>query len=309
MGPTAIIFPGQGAQTVGMGRDWAETDAGLALFEQANEVLGYDLATICLEGPAEELTRSNHAQPAIFLVSAAAYAGLQQALPGWQPAALAGLSSGEWAALYAAGSVTLEDALRVLEARGRFMQAACEQNPGGMLSVIGLSVEQLQPLAESCGIQIANLNSPEQTVLSGRLDGIERAEVEAKALGAKRALRLNVAGAFHSRLMEPAARELAGFLEGVPLAPPRVPVVSNVKGGPFESVEEIRSLMVRQVTESVQWVESIRWMRHAGIETFVECGPGKVLAGLVKRIDKQARIHNIQDRAALDGVVAEIATD
>ncbi len=307
MSKIAILFPGQGAQSVGMGKELAEqVPECRALFDRAGEVLGFDLAHICFDGPVEELTKSNHAQPAIFVVSAAAYAALKRERPDLQPAAVAGLSSGEWAALYAAGVVSFEDTLRVLEARGRFMQKACEQEPGGMLSVIGLSVDQLESIATECSIQVANLNSPEQTVLSGRVQGIEQAEGMAKEAGAKRAIRLNVAGAFHSELMEPAARELAAFLEGITFSAPGVPVVSNVFGRPFASVDEIRAGMVRQVTESVRWVEDIQWMTAQGIATYMECGPGKVLSGLVKRIDKQASIHNIQDHASITAVLEKL---
>ncbi len=290
-----------------MGKELAENIPECrALFDRANDVLGFDPATICFDGPDTELTKSNHAQPAIFVVSAAAYAALKTQRPDLRPAALAGLSSGEWAALYAAGVVSFEDTLRVLEARGRFMQAACEQNAGGMLSVIGLAVEQLESIASECGIQIANLNSPEQTVLSGRVEGIQRAEGMAKEAGAKRAIPLNVAGAFHSELMEPAARELAAFLSDITFSEPSAPVVSNVLGRPFASVEEIRECMVRQVTESVRWVDDIRWMLNQGVATLIECGPGKVLSGLVKRIDKQAAIHNIQDHLSLAAVLEKL---
>jgi len=175
-----------------------------------------------------------------------------------------------------------------------------------MLSVIGLPVEACAQIAEQAGVQMANLNSPEQTVLSGPVEGIERAEPLAKAAGAKRALRLNVAGAFHSHLMAPAAAELAAFLEGVTLSEPSVPVISNVLGTVFESVDQIRACMVRQVTESVRWVEDVQCMRAMGVSTLIECGPGKVLSGLVKRIDKEAAIHNIQDRASLEAVVASL---
>lgn len=307
MSKIAILFPGQGAQALGMGKDLAEqVPECRALFERANEVLGFDLAHICFEGPDEELTKSNRAQPAIFVVSAAAYEALKHQRPDLRPAAVAGLSSGEWAALYAAGSVSFDDALRVLEARGRFMQAACEQSAGGMLSVIGLPVERLQSIAAECGVEIANLNSPEQTVLSGPVPGIERAEGMSKEAGAKRAIRLNVAGAFHSRLMEPAAEQLKAFLDTITLEPPTMPVVSNVKGAPFASVDEIREAMVQQVTHSVRWVDDVRWIREQGVSTLVECGPGKVLSGLVKRIDKQAAIHNIQDHATLTAVLEKI---
>lgn len=301
MQKTAFLYPGQGAQTTGMGHNLAsQFPACRTLFEQANEVLGFDIARICFEGPDEELTKSSHAQPGIFLVSVAAQTALLAAKPDLQPTALAGLSSGEWAALYAAGAVSFEDTLRVLEARGRFMQQACEQTAGGMLSVIGLTRDAVEPIARECAIQIANLNSPQQIVLSGRIEGIEQAEARAKEAGAKRAIRLNVAGAFHSELMEPAARELDLFLQGISLATPRLPVVSNVTGRPIESAEEIRAVMVRQVTESVRWVDDIEWLRGQGISTFIECGPGKVLAGLVKRIDREAVIHNIHDRSSLE---------
>lgn len=303
MSKYALLFPGQGAQQVGMGRDLAAAFPSCRrLFAEANDVLGFDLSSICFDGPVENLTRSNHAQPGIFVVSAAAYVALQEERPNIQPDALAGLSSGEWAALYAAGAVSFADTLRVLEARGRFMQAACERNEGTMLSVIGLTVEQLIPLAAECGVAVANLNSPEQTVLSGTVEGIAKAETAAKAAGAKRALRLNVAGAFHSPLMAPAAEELKTFLADIEIAAPRIPVVSNVTGQPFESVEEIRERMVQQVTQSVRWVDSICGMRTAGVTNYVECGPGRVLSGLVKRIDKAATIYNIQDRASLETI-------
>lgn len=301
MNNTAILFPGQGAQAVGMGKDLADQlPLCRGLFDRAGEVLGFDLAQICFEGPEEELTRSHHAQPAIFAVSMAAYEALKAQRPELAPAAYAGLSSGEWAALHAAGVVSFEDALRVLEARGRFMQSACEQTRGGMMSVIGLEVSRVQEIAEQAGVQVANLNSPEQTVLSGTVEGIEKAEPLAKAAGAKRAIRLNVSGAFHSRLMEPAAAKLDAFLADIAMNEPAVPVVSNVTGAPFTSVSEIRELMVKQVTHSVRWVDDIRWIGAQGIQQYVECGPGKVLAGLLKRIDKEATIHNIHDHGSLN---------
>lgn len=307
MSKMAILFPGQGAQAVGMGKDLAaHFPACRELFDRAGQVLGYDLARICFEGPDEELTRSDHAQPAIFVVSLAAYAALKERKPDLAVAAVAGLSSGEWAALHVAGVVSYEDALRVLEARGRFMQQACQQVPGGMVSVIGLSADALQGICDRTGWQIANLNSPEQTVLSGPKDKIGEVESLAKEGGAKRAIPLNVAGAFHSRLMAGAARHLGEFLGTVTLSAPQVPVVSNVLGRPFESVEEIRQRMVEQVTHSVRWVEDIQWMQGLGVDTYVECGPGKVLSGLVKRIDKQAAILNIQDNSGLEAAIGQL---
>jgi [acyl-carrier-protein] S-malonyltransferase len=303
----ALVFPGQGAQHVGMGKALYEAHAGCKyLFEQASEILNVDLARICFEGPEEELTRSDHAQPAIFVVSAAALLELKEKKPDMTIVAAAGLSSGEWAALYAAGVVGFEDTLRVLEARGRYMQQACQQKPGAMLSVLGLTAEQLQPVAEQAGVSIANLNSPEQTVLSGTREGIDRAESLVKDAGAKRALRLNVAGAFHSPLMESAAQQLEQFLADLHLETPVFPVLSNVTGKPFNTTSEIREMMVKQVTHPVQWVEDVRGLLGLDVDALIECGPGKVLAGLVKRIDKQAVIHNIQDQATLDDTCSKL---
>ncbi len=305
MSATSIVFPGQGSQVAGMGRDLAERHPSCReLFDRASAVLGFDLARICFEGPIEELTKSSNAQPAIFVASVACLEALRIARPGLSFSATAGLSSGEWAALHAAGVISFEDALRVLEARGRFMQAACEEQPGGMLSVIGLDVPALEKVAAEAGVQIANLNSPEQTVLSGPRAGIEAAEPLAKAAGAKKAIRLNVSGAFHSALMASAARRLEDVLKAIPFNPPRMIVLSNVTGAPHESPESIRRLMVEQVTSSVQWVSCVQWMGQNGIRRHVECGPGKVLSGLIRRIDKEAAVHNISDLPTAEAVAA-----
>jgi len=304
---TAILFPGQGAQFVGMGKDMAERyPAVRALFDRAGAALGYDLAKICFEGPEAELTRSDRAQPAIFVVSLAALEALRQERPDFTPAAAAGLSSGEWAALCAAGVVDFEDALRILKIRGEAMQAACERNPGAMLSVIGLERAALEPVCAATGAEIANLNSPEQTVLSGTAAAIAAAEAAAKAAGAKMAVRLNVAGAFHSSLMAPAAETLRAALAGVAFRAPRFPALSNVTGAAHGDPESIRDLMVRQVTSSVRWVDDVAALKALGVARFVECGPGRVLCGLVKRIDRQAGLCNIQDLPSLQSALAAL---
>ena len=294
-----LLFPGQGAQAVGMGRELAEgLDVCRALFARAGEILGFDLLKLCVEGPIEELTKSDVAQPAIFTVSLAARAALAHfAGDKFQVAGTAGHSLGEWAALHAAGVVSFEDALRILRARGQFMQAACEATPGGMLTIIGLTLDKVQEVSRASGLEVANLNSPVQTVLSGHADRIAAGEAAAKAAGAKRALRLTVAGAFHSSLMKPAADRLADFLQGIEFRAPQVSVWSNVTGKPHTTPDEIRRLMVAQVVSSVRWTDGVADMAAAGMTAGCECGPGTVLAGLVKRIAPEVPVASIFDLA------------
>jgi [acyl-carrier-protein] S-malonyltransferase len=297
----SLLFPGQGAQAVGMGKDLAAAHPEcMALFDKASQVLGYDLAKLCFEGPIEELTKSSVTQPAVFVVSLACRAALSKKRPDLNFAATAGHSLGEWSALCAAGVVSFEDALKVLEARGRFMQQACEENPGAMMAVMGQDAEMLRKVSTECGIEVANFNTAEQTVLSGRKEGIDKAEQALKQMGVKKVIRLNVAGAFHSSLMTSAAKRLEDFLAGIRVAAPSMPVVSNVTGQPHGAPDDIRRLMVRQVTSSVQWVSCVRWMQAQGVKTYVECGPGKILNGLVRRIDNEAVLHNITDLSSLE---------
>ncbi|MDZ8120105.1 ACP S-malonyltransferase [Pontiella agarivorans] len=289
----AIVFPGQGSQVVGMGRDLAEAIPECkALFDQANEILGYDLAAICFEGPQEELNKSNHAQLGIFVASAAAFKALELKQPGLEFDVLAGHSLGEWTALYVSGAISFEDTIKVLKARGEFMQAACEENPGAMLAVMNLDGDKLVEIAAEAGCHVANFNSLSQTVLSGTVESIEKAEGLCKDAGAKRAVRLPVAGAFHSPLMQPAADKMNEFLSGVELGIPAKPVLSNVTAEVHVSAD-IQENMVKQITSSVQWVASVQKLIADGVKEIVEVGPGKVLAGLIKRIDKGAAVRNI----------------
>ena len=289
----AIVFPGQGSQVVGMGKDLTEAIPECkALFDQANEILGYDLEKICFEGPQEELNKSNHAQLGIFVASAAAFQALEIRQPDLEYQLLAGHSLGEWTALYVAGTVSFEQTIRILRARGEAMQAACEANPGAMLAVMGIDGEALVAIAAEAGCFVANFNSLAQTVLSGTAESIDLAERLVKDAGAKRAVRLPVAGAFHSPLMQPAADAMTSFLSTIDFAEERVPVFSNVTAQPHENAS-VKDDMVKQITSSVQWVSIIQWMASHGVEEIVECGPGKVLAGLIKRIDKTCSVRNI----------------
>ena len=295
MSKIALLFPGQGAQHVGMGKDFAEnSDICRDLYTKASDVLGYDLAKLSFDGPIEELTKSVHAQPAIFVSSMVAYTLFKEKFPDHSVQAMAGLSSGEWTALHLAGVLSFEETLKVLETRGRLMQEACESRPGSMLTIIGAPDEQLKEVCDASGAETANLNSRAQTVLSGSVEAIDAAEVKAKELGIRKAIRLNVAGAFHSSLMKTAADGFEEYLASVSFNPPSLPVLANVTGQPHaEDSDSIRKAMVDQVCHSVHWYQGVEWMIEQGITSFVECGPGKVLSGLAKRIDKTCAVRNI----------------
>ena len=301
------IFAGQGAQTPGMGKDFAEADAeAMALFDKANAVLGFDLKKTCFEGPAEELTKSNICQPAIFVTSYAAYMALQKRR-GVQFAAAAGLSLGEWSALCAAGVLDFDSTLKVLEARGRFMQEACETVPSGMIAIVGATPEQLAALCEKTGCTVANVNSAAQQVLSGSKDQVAAAATAAKELGIKRAIPLATAGAFHSKFMQPAREKLAPVLDEVTFSAPKFPVLSNVTGKPHSSDPgEIKALMLEQVTGATNWAADVEAAKALGCGRFVEFGPGKVLSGLVKKIDASLVTLNVGDAASLEATIAAL---
>ena len=290
-----------------MGRDFAEADSEvMALFDKANAVLGFDLKKICFEGPAEELTKSNVCQPAIFVTSYAAYLTLQKRKPT-EFACAAGLSLGEWGALCAAGVLDFDATLKVLEARGRFMQEACAATPSGMIAIVGATPDQLQALCEATGCTVANINSAAQQVLSGSKDAIAAAAVKAKELGIKRAIPLATAGAFHSPFMQSAREKLAAVLETISFNPPKFPVLSNVTGEPHsDDPEVIKATMLEQVTGTTNWAKDVETAKSLGATTFVEFGPGKVLSGLVKKIDATLVTANVADMASLESAVAAL---
>lgn len=299
------MFAGQGAQTPGMGKDFAEADAEvMSFFENANSVLGFDLAKICFEGPAEELTRSNVCQPAIFVTSYAAYLSLQKkCAPAFSCAA--GLSLGEWGALCAAGVLDFDSTLTVLEARGRFMQEACEATPSGMIAIVGATSEQLAALCAKTGCTVANINSAAQQVLSGSKEAVAAAATVAKELGIKRAMPLATAGGFHSSFMAPAREKLAPVLDNVTFHAPKIPVLSNVTGRPHaDDPGAIKAAMLEQVTGTTNWAADVETAKSLGCTRFVEFGPGKVLSGLIKKIDASMETLNVADAASLAATAA-----
>jgi len=294
------MFAGQGAQFPGMGKDFADDAEIAALFARANEVIGFDIASLCFEGPAEELTKSNICQPAIFTVSIAAFKAFQKKYPGVNFKVAAGLSLGEWSALHIAGVLDFDSAVKVLEARGRFMQEACDEQPSGMVSIMGASAEQLDELCAKGGISIANLNSDAQVVLSGVKSGVEIAAAAAAEMGLK-AIVLNVAGAFHSPLMASARTKLADVLCDIEFKKPAMPVLANVTGQPHsDDPQRIKEAMLNQVTESVRWCDCMLTAKELGAADFIEFGPGKVLSGLLRRIDRSLNCANVQDVDSLE---------
>src|SRR5712664_4097753 len=309
MSKTALLFAGQGAQVVGMGKDLAEKfPAAKAWFDRANSVLGYDISAICFNGPEAELTKTENAQPGIFLVSWVAFQLLKEQLPSLVFQATAGLSLGEFTALAAADAMSFEAGLKLVRQRGRFMQEACEATRGSMAAVIGLDEGPTREVCAQAGVVLANLNCPGQLVISGDTDKIVQACELARAKGAKRALPLTVAGAYHSPLMAGARPRLQAELARVALTPPSVTVVSNVTAQPHNGAESIRVRLVEQVTSSVRWEESMSYLLAQGFTRFIELGPGTALSGFLKRIDKNAQILNVSDVASLQATVTSLRT-
>ena len=297
------IFPGQGAQYVGMGKDWYEAHpAARAKFDQADKILGYALSRVCFEGPEEELNSTRVSQPALFTMSAAVLAVLnERQFTHCSAAVAAGLSLGEYTALHFAGAFSFEDGLQLVAKRGQYMQEACDAAPSGMTSILGLSAadgEAVCRQASSEGVVVvANINSPGQIVFSGTPKALEKAVELAKARGARRAIPLKVAGAYHSPLMSPADQKLAKAIETVAVNAPQVPVLSNVTADYVRAPAEIRSLLARQVLSTVRWSESMEKAVQAGVTRFLEIGAGTVLAGLMKKIHPEAEVLSI-DKAA-----------
>jgi [acyl-carrier-protein] S-malonyltransferase len=308
MSKTALVFAGQGSQTVGMGKDLAEKfPSARAWFDRANAALGYDLAATCFNGPETELTKTENAQPGIFLVSWVCFELLKENSPNLKFDATAGLSLGEFTALTAAGAMSFEDGLRVVSQRGKFMQEACDATRGGMAAVIGLDEARTREVCAEAAVVLANLNCPGQLVISGEVDKIAKAVELAKGKGAKRAIPLPVAGAYHSPLMTGAQPKLQAELSRIKISPPIVPVISNVTAQAHGNATEISARLVEQVTSSVLWEKSMRGLLAQGFTRFIELGPGTALSGFMKRIDKSARMLNVADAASLEATAKAIS--
>ena len=308
MKKTALIFSGQGAQTVGMGKDLAAEYPGVAaLFERADSLLGYPLSQTAFEGPVEDLTKTSICQPALYVHGLACLEALRERFPSLEFAATAGLSLGEFTAHAAAGTFDFETGLRLVDKRARAMQEACEASQGGMAAIIGGEEDRVRELAAVADVDVANINAPGQIVLSGDSSKIVVAVSLAKEYSARKAVELTVAGAFHSRLMEPAYQTLSAALAETPINPPRVPVVCNVDAISVGDAGSIRRTLADQVTGSVCWSQSIEYLiDHLHIEQFIELGPGGVLAGLVGRIRKGTPVISISNCATLDQAVAAL---
>src|ERR1019366_7268379 len=308
----AFLFPGQGSQAVDMGHELAERfPVAAKTFAEADEALGFPLSKLIFEGPEEDLRLTENTQPAILTVSVAAARLLAE--HGVEPALAAGHSLGEWSAHVVAGTLTFADALRAVKARGRAMQLAVPAGQGAMAAILSLDAAQV---ADACTeaaaetglvVQAANLNSPGQTVISGALAAVEKASALAKAKGARRAVMLPVSAPFHCALMQPAQEEVARVLAVLPLANPRIPVAANVTGGLVTTSEAVCDSLVNQVTGAVRWVDCMQALKGAGADLFIEVGPGKVLCGLLKKIDPALKSLNVEDAASLEKTLAELA--
>ena len=306
MGKIAFVFPGQGSQFVGMGQALSEqSPAARQIFEEADAALGFSLSQLCFEGPEAELKLTANTQPAILTASIAVLAALKEKQPDFSPAFVAGHSLGEYSALVAAGALSFADAVKTVRSRGQFMEEAVPAGQGAMAAVLNMDRAALHAVCEEVTasghpVQLANLNSPGQIVISGSAEGVKLAGEQAKAAGAKRVLPLNVSGPFHSSLMQPAADKLQAVLADVSVQDAAVQVVANVTARPVTESATIVDSLIQQVSAPVLWEDSVQWMVEQGVTTFVEIGPGKVLAGLIKKIaPADTTIISVQDMDSL----------
>jgi [acyl-carrier-protein] S-malonyltransferase len=299
----ALIFPGQGAQKVGMGKEFYETSPqAKAIFDEADQIMGNGLLKVIFEGPEDQLTQTAYAQAGILTMSIAALRAFE-ANPKFKNVSVkfaAGLSLGEYSALAASNTMTFSDTLRLVQKRGAFMDEACKENKGAMAAVLSFDKAKLLEICQATGAEVANYNSNEQIVITGHADKVAAAIEAIKAAGGTKVIPLTVAGAFHSSLMKSAADKFKNVLGDVKITPTDIKVVTNVNAQPQNDAQTIRENLAKQITASVQWVATIEFMMSQGVTEFVEVGPGKVLKGLIRRINPEAIVHNIEKPADID---------
>ncbi len=310
MSKVAFVFPGQASQSPGMGKEFAEKyPAARSVFEEADRAAGFSVSQMCFAGTEEELKQTANTQPCILTVSIAVYRVLAE--KGFQPQFVAGHSLGEYSALVAAGSLEFADAVRLVRKRGTFMQEAVPAGEGAMAAILGLSHAQVGDIckkaADGEALSPANLNSPEQTVISGTAAAVKRAVELASQNGAKRAVILPVSAPFHSSMMQPAQAKMEPLLRATKFSDLRVPLITNVDAEEVTKGDEAREALIRQITAPVRWEDSIREMIEQGVNTFVEVGPGRVLSGLLRQIDRSVHSFNVEDEASLANVQAKFA--
>lgn len=307
MGKIAFVFPGQGSQIVGMGQQLAEQyPEVMQYFKKADERLSAELSKLIFEGPQEELTKTVNTQPALLTTSLAILERFQKA--AIKPDYVAGHSLGEYTALVAAGALTFEDGVYAVRKRGEFMEGAVPNGEGSMAAILGLDREPLSKVTAEVSdsgypVSLANLNCPGQIVISGSRKGVELASARAKETGAKRAIPLEVSGPFHSSLMKPAASELRQVLDGLDMKDARIPVIANVSANPMTTAEEIKENLIEQLYSPVLWEDSVVKMIDLGVDTFIEIGPGKVLSGLIKKVNRSVKTYSISDEESCQSVI------
>lgn len=295
-----FLFPGQGSQYVGMGREFFENYTEVReLFAQASDVLKMDMEKLCFEGPEEVLVLTENVQPAITVVNLACYTVLQ--LHEIYPVAAAGHSLGEYSALYVAGVLDLKDVLNLVRLRGAFMHRAALEAPGAMAAIMDLEVGRILEICEACGVEVANINSPDQIIITGPAEAVDRAIERSDAAGAKKCIKLNVSGPWHSRSMQSARERFEPFVREVVFRDPQIAVINNVDARPLDNAAEVPGKLIDQICSAVLWGRSMQEFVHAGYDHFVEVGPKKVLRGLMRRINRSAKVLNVEDMASLAG--------